>query len=111
MRFTSVFFLAIATAAPALASYSEFDARDDAWASVARRSAYGQSSYNLREVRPDAATYYRRWFEELDKRGGSHSKAAQPAVKQYPKGQHPQYHMDPYRDYNKYQTSRSGKKE
>ncbi|KAI0734832.1 hypothetical protein C8Q72DRAFT_327216 [Fomitopsis betulina] len=83
MRFTSVFVLAIAATAPAtLASYSEFDARDDTWTSLAARggeqskppskgaSAYGkwngQSSY--KENSPDPPTNHRRWVEGLEKR-------------------------------------------
>ncbi|KAI0713207.1 hypothetical protein C8Q72DRAFT_869664 [Fomitopsis betulina] len=73
MRFTTVFILAIATAAPALASYSEFDARDDAWTGglQARSAGRGQAAPRRPGPPPRRNAYYgqnpksRRSLDEL----------------------------------------------
>ncbi|KAI0731674.1 hypothetical protein C8Q72DRAFT_822058 [Fomitopsis betulina] len=91
MRFTTVFILAVAAAAPALASYSDFDARDNAWTSLEARGGKqskqqappqrdpatmwkSRSSYaTFRANRPNPPTNYRRWLEELEARGDEQS--------------------------------------
>ncbi|KAI0725191.1 hypothetical protein C8Q72DRAFT_853837 [Fomitopsis betulina] len=95
MRFATVFVFAIAAVAPALASFSEFDARDDGWTSFAARSeqeisnsasTHGKwnpppSNSHFWANRPNTPTNRRRWVEVLEERGSGLSKGVKEAMK------------------------------